>query len=452
MRVTAHTISNEKTAAKMPATAAAYQKNMELILHVIRLLSNNDISLYEKLDKSLSMILEGIRADNGSIMLIDGHASKLVVLAATNKNIINKKQALDPGSISGRSFLYKSPIFIDNIHKDPVFAPKARPANYRTDSLMCIPLISHGDSNAFGVINVSDRQDHTCFEQTDLELLKDYAAWISPILQNSVLLEDLTKEKNKYEKISCDLEMKQKELLLATTERSELVQMVIHDFKSPLSAIISNLELLSYMGMTEEQKPVAATAMEGSQKLMEMINDFLELSRIDHRDDAGEPKDISLTDVLHEELEEFRAIAESKNIRVELLPASDIKVRFQKPMIHHLVKNLLSNAIKYTPENGNIKIFWKVQKSKRLSDASSKIVTFCVEDDGNGVPDEMKRAIFDKFSRIKRDKPVQGTGLGLYICNRIAGMMGGRIWVEDVKPRGSRFCVTMCSREKNSVQ
>ncbi len=426
----------------------AQARDMYLILRVIKLLSMRNLSLTQKLDQSLEMILDGIKAENGSIMLaMEDDTPMMKIWAATNRKIIGKQQVITNDSISGRTFLKNEPILIKNINEHPDFAPKSRPGKYKTDSLMCVPLDTAGGEKAFGVINASDHREDTSFVQADLSLLMDYASWISPILQSSFLMENLALEKEKYKQISYELEIKQKELMISTAERSELVQMVVHDFKSPLSAIISNLELLSYIGMSEDQKPLVGTALEGSQNLLEMINDFLQLARLDQWQENLQLKNTSIMDVVGKEVEEVRPVATSKNISLEVMAGSDIRFSTHENMLHHLVKNLLSNAVKYTQDNGSVKIFWTLKEARRLTDKCNKIIEFCVEDSGPGVPDGMKKTIFDKFSRITSNSHIQGTGVGLYICNRIANMMGGKIWVEDAVPHGSRFCVTMFAPE-----
>lgn len=427
-------------------------QHLNLILQAIKILTDRTASLEERLDKSLEVILEGIRANNGSIMIADEQGIELKVLAATKKHIIGKKQPVNPNSISGKSFLDKQPVFIRDIHQDPEFAPRARPDNYQTSSLMSIPLFSAGDNSVYGVVNASDRHDNTCFEPGDLELLMDYGAWISPMLQNTFLMDAISNEKDRYKALSYELELKQKQLLTANAQRSELVQMVVHDFKSPLSAVISNLELLSYIGMTEEQEPVVSTAQDGSQKLLEMINEFLELARVDDFMESSEFQNVSLTEVVREEADIARSIAEAKNISFEVLSDVEVLVWGQTKMIHHLVSNFISNALKYTPENGSVKVFWNLKKSIRRTDKYPVVITFCVEDSGEGVPEEMKQSIFDKFVRMKKDVNIQGTGVGLYICKRIADMLGGKVWVEDANPCGSRFCATMFSREDTDDQ
>ncbi|MFW5730063.1 MAG: ATP-binding protein [Desulfonatronovibrionaceae bacterium] len=426
-------------------------KYPDLILRVIRLLSEKNLSLSQKLDKSLKMILQGIEAGNGSIMIADDQGSNLVVLAATRKKILGRKQPVSQDSISGRSFLKSEPVFIRNIHEDQDFAGRARPGSYRTDSLMSVPLLVPEEDKAFGVINASDRLDNTAFQQIDLDFLKDYSSWISPILRNSLLMEDLAREKEKYQRISQELEIKQNQLMISVKERSELVQMVVHDFKSPLSAVISNLELLAYLDMNQEQKPVVDTALAGSQKLLDMINEFLELARLDQWQETDVIQDVSLQETVREEVEEIMPVAVGKSISLKITGEADIMVRAGKNMLSHLIKNLVSNGVKYTPEGGMVMIGWASEPGRRSSDGSLNVVRLYVDDSGPGIPLESRKEIFERFSRINSSKGIQGTGLGLYICQRIAEMLGGKIWVEDAPSGGSRFCVTMHSREAGRV-
>ncbi len=422
-------------------------RDMELVLKVIKLLSARNLPLNQKLDQSLGMILDGINAENGSIMINSDDRTELKVWAATNKRIIGKKQGVSTESISGQTFLSSQPVLIKNINDHPQFAPKSRPGNYRTNSLISVPLKNDAGDTAFGVINASDHRLDSSFSRNDLNLLLDYSAWISPILNSSLLMEDLKREKEKYRQLSFELEIKQKELMISTAERSELVQMVVHDFKSPLSAVISNLELLSYMEMSRDQRPVIATALDGSQKLLEMINDFLQLARLDQWQESDQTDDIFIKDMVQQEVENILPTAKAKSISVEVVSDHDLKVRAHNSMLHHLLNNLLTNAVKYTPDNGTVKISWIPKQAKRITDKCSSIVELCVEDSGQGVPDQMKKAIFERFYRAAGSSHIQGTGVGLYISNRIANLMGGKIWVEDAVPHGSRFCVTMPSAE-----
>jgi two-component system sensor histidine kinase KdpD len=245
--------------------------------------------------------------------------------------------------------------------------------------------------------------------------------------------------------------MKQKELLITHTERTELVQMVVHDFKSPLSAVISNLDLLRYMGISEEQENILDTARNGASKLFEMINDFLQVARLDQwQEQKGRLQPTELLPQVQKSVQEAAPTAEAREINLTLDSGGDVRVIAETSLLAHLLSNLLSNAIKYTPQGGEVLVYWDVLDSKRAEDEYDRIVKICVRDSGPGVPDELKKKIFDRFSRADRDKDIQGTGVGLFICNRIVTIMHGRIWVEDAPEGGSIFCVTLYAPREES--
>jgi two-component system sensor histidine kinase KdpD len=216
-----------------------------------------------------------------------------------------------------------------------------------------------------------------------------------------------------------------------------------------LTAIISNLDLLRYVGLAEEQEPVVETALEGSQRLLRMINDFLEVARLDHfQNESGKLERINFLPIIENLVEEMAPVARKKKQTLELAKNEDVFVLGEYTLLHHLMQNLLTNAIKYTPESGVIRIDWHTKHSSRREDPASKMITFLVEDTGIGVPDDLKDSIFQKFSRGSSHSRHQGegSGIGLFICQRIVTILNGKIWVEDVDPRGSRFCFTLFSQ------
>ncbi|WP_457571776.1 GAF domain-containing sensor histidine kinase [Desulfovulcanus sp.] len=423
---------------------------LKFVRRMINVLTDPKLRLTQKLDQSLALILKKISARQGSIMLLDKEDNQLIVLAATKKDIVGKGQSIDCSAISGYVFKTGEPLLIGDINKDPRFRPRTRTKNYRTDSLLCVPLISpHQD--VIGVINASDRLDDTSFTQNDLGLLLKFANYLCPLVENSYLLHKLREEREKYKRLAQELELKQRELMITYTERSELVQMVVHDFKSPLSAVISNLDLLKYIGLKEDQEPVVNTAMEGAEKLLEMINGFLEVAKLDHWQECkGKLGPTAILPIVRQEVEGIEPIAKAKQIDVQITNEEDVLVFGDPALLSHLVQNLLSNAVKYTPREGKVRVFWEVKTGKRKTDRYNKIVKFCVQDNGPGVPDDLKKVIFNRFTRAKRHKGIQGTGIGLFICSRIATLLGGKIWVEDVRevqPKGSCFCVTLYALE-----
>lgn len=418
-----------------------FQEELSFLRRIIYFLTDTKYSLSEKMQASLVLILERIKAKQGSIMLKTKNKNKAKIVASTNPKIVNLEVDIDPETISGYVFSTGESIYFKDVKRSVRFKDKIRKGNYQSSSLMCIPLV--GKWGVVGVITASDHKEQSFFYQSDYNLLKDYASLLSPLIENSCLFHQLEQEKIKLEKISEELRLKQKELELTYTERSELVQMVVHDFKSPLSAVISNLDLLKYVGITEEMQPIVDTALKGAKDLLSMIDDFLQVARIDDwKNKKLSLGPVELKPIVLDLLESFKTIANEKQINLQLETEEDILVWGEEGILKHLIQNLLSNALKYTPRQGVVKVNWQVKKSRRKSDRFPYFLLFYVEDTGPGVPDELKQKIFDRFQRLKRDKQIEGTGVGLFICNRIVNILEGKIWVEDAKPKGSKFCFT----------
>jgi len=425
-------------------TAAESIRLTVFLREMMAILANRSLGLAEKLEQGNRLIQEKTKSGQASVMLYDEEESMLKVVAATRKEIVGLTQKLSPESVSGYVCTYKQPLLIKDIASDCRFS--CRGSKYRTSSLISVPLLSSTDDQVIGVINVSDKEGNEPFVEDDLNLLLEYSGWITPLIDNLCTLDRLEKEKERYQTLAQELELKQQELLIASTERTELVQMVVHDFKSPLSAVISNMDLLSYLGASEQQKPIIETAFKGASKLLEMIDDFLHISRLDQWQESGmEPHPVDLLPIVLTEVNDVISTAQLRGINIENRCWEPVQVLGDETMLKHLVQNLISNAVKYTPDHGHIVIGTDSWKSRRGSDPSQTVLKFYVEDNGEGIDDQDKEAIFDKFVRTakSRESGIKGTGIGLFICRKIVTMFKGKIWVEDVKPHGSRFCVIL---------
>jgi signal transduction histidine kinase len=421
----------------------------QFLRNMMTILASRSMTAAEKLHCGGMLIQSRIKSRNASVMLYDGDKKELKVVAASRKEIVGISQPLSPESISGYVCTHKVPLLIKDIDTDSRFC--CRNGSYRTKSLISVPLFAD-QGQIIGVINVSDKEGGGPFTEADLSALLEYAAWITPLIESLAIFEKLETEKVRYQELAQELEIKQKELIIASTERSELVQMVVHDFKSPLSAVISNMDLLSYLGPSESQKPIIDTAFKGATKLLEMIDEFLHIARVDDCEEKGVViRPVSFLPLVLEQIEALMPLAREKNMSIENGCKLDVQVLGEPMLLGHLVQNLVSNAIKYTPANGVIRIGMGAWESRRTGDPTHTVLKFWVEDNGEGVEDRYKESIFDKFVRTEKsvESGIKGTGIGLFICRKIAAMFGGKIWVEDVKPHGSRFCVILFIPEEN---
>lgn len=421
-----------------------FQPELSLFLKsMMAILADRSLNSAEKLAHGGRLIQQRIGSGQASVMLYDQQSKQLKVVAASRSEIVGMTQALSEKSISGYVCTHKEPLLIQNIAEDVRFSRSN--ATYQTASLISVPLLSE-KNDIIGVINVSDKKNNRPFDTKDLEVLLEYAGWITPLIDNLFIQDQLEREKERYRELAQELEIKQQELIMTSTERAELVQMVVHDFKSPLSAVISNMDLLSYLGPSPEQQPIISTAFQGASKLLEMIDDFLHLARVDEWQESGaKVGPISFLPIVEKQIDQLAPLALEKNITIENTCTDEVTVLGEQVLLGHLVQNLLSNAIKYSPENGVVCLGMDQWQSRRAADPTTKVLQFWVADHGPGIEEKYKTRIFEKFVRTDAsiESGIKGTGIGLFICKKIVTMFKGKIWVEDNIPSGSRFCVIL---------
>jgi two-component system sensor histidine kinase KdpD len=206
------------------------------------------------------------------------------------------------------------------------------------------------------------------------------------------------------------------------------------------------------MGVREDQRKIVETGMAGASSLLGMIDEFLELARADQwKKEKVVLVPLSITDLVQKELVVIQPLAAEKSIGVDIPNGKDVRVLGDQTMVKHLMQNLLSNAVKYTPKGGKIRVDWEVFSSRRASDFSKTMIKIWVEDSGIGIEQESREIIFEKFSRTSqaRSSGIRGTGIGLYLCRKLIGLLGGKLWVEDSSLNGTRFCFTLFVSEEH---
>lgn len=220
--------------------------------------------------------------------------------------------------------------------------------------------------------------------------------------------------------------------------REDLSAMIYHDLRAPLSNIISSLDILTTMLPGEEDstfRSVFQITVRSADRMQRLINSLLDINRLERGQPLTNKKTIDITDLAKEARETVLPGAEAKQQQLELtfarrLPALLVDV----DMIRRVMINLLENATKFTPTGGKIGMG---------AQPEGKFVKVWVEDDGLGIPPEMKEFIFEKFTRLKVEGTPKGVGLGLAFCRLAVEAHGGKIWVEPKPERGSRFIFTL---------
>ncbi len=219
--------------------------------------------------------------------------------------------------------------------------------------------------------------------------------------------------------------------------KNDFVNHVSHELKTPLASITAYSEMLleDEAGTEEMRKEFCTVIQSQAQRLNRLIEDILNVSRIESGLVKVEKKPISLAVLIKEQTRMLKSYAEEKNITImgnELIVYDQVYA--DKDMITQVIVNLLSNAIKYTPEGGTVKIETEVDEVSGLSRVS-------VTDTGVGIPEDDIDHVFDKFFRVDENKKkAKGTGLGLNLVKQIIEKVhNGRVFVRSKVGVGSTF-------------
>ena len=260
---------------------------------------------------------------------------------------------------------------------------------------------------------------------------------------------DITERKT----MEYELEKKVEELEKANEQLRELDRLkdnflstVSHELRTPLTSIKSFAEiLLNYEEDRGTQREFLGIINEESERLTRLINDFLDLSKIQAGRVQWQTAEVSLSAVAEAAVNITRPVLEKEklNLTVDIEPGLPL-VLSDKDRLQQVFTNLLGNAVKFTPEGGNVGI--KVWLSKGdVTPDKPDMVTVSISDSGIGIAPENHEKIFEKFGQVGdvlKDRP-KGTGLGLPICRKIIENFGGKIWVESELGKGSTFFFTM---------
>jgi len=220
--------------------------------------------------------------------------------------------------------------------------------------------------------------------------------------------------------------------------KSDFVSFATHQLRTPLSGIKWMLEL----AMRETAVPETAAsfmkdALGASQRLIQLVNDLLDVSRLESGRMKATPQLVDLVDLTRTVLDELKLQVEEREHQLTVTSAEDPLDVFADPqLLRQVVLNLASNAIKYSPSRGTI----DVQLTREGS-----FVRWQIKDTGIGIPKESQRHLFEKFYRADNVAALEtdGTGLGLYLVRLIVEQLGGRVGCESEEGQGATFSFTV---------
>jgi len=220
--------------------------------------------------------------------------------------------------------------------------------------------------------------------------------------------------------------------------KSDFISLVSHELRTPLTTIKALVELISMKpGMPNPQKTrIMATINVETDRLIRLIVDLLDLSRIEAGYVAWRSEDVSLEEVITNSLSCMGPLFENKGISLTTaISPSGLTVPGDRDRLIQVMTNILSNAVKFTPSGGAVHV-------AALSEGGQVVVE--VSDTGSGVAAQELERIFEKFhrSRSRTATAIEGTGLGLAISRQIVDYHGGKIWAVSEAGKGSTFFIT----------
>lgn len=358
----------------------------------------------------LPRIVESARdltdADDASILLVEGRGEKLRFAAATSGSNISALESVEvpiDRSLAGWVVRNQQTAIVEDAQSDPRMytIDGAGP----TLSIVAAPMI-FGDK-VIGVLESLTQRDRRSFTAQDVETLETLASIAAVAVQNARLF-----------------------------QQSDWVAEVVHEIRTPLTAIISYADLLQRDGIGESMREqFAAIIQHEGERVNTLVTQFLDLARLESgrvslaRDRLHIPTLISLA------VNVMKPLAEKQNTELRVQLAEGLPpILGDSQRIHQVLLNLISNAVKYSGSNATVTIKgWYACPD----------VVIAVTDSGPGIPPELQSRLFQKFARLPGSEQRVGTGLGLLITRQIIEAHGGRIWVESEVGKGSTFAFSL---------
>jgi signal transduction histidine kinase len=399
---------------------------------ILRAISNSprDVQpVFDTIARSATRLCEALDA---SIFRVDGDRLSFV---AHHGPIAQRhgefSLPLVRGTVGGRSVLESRTVQVADLqnehHEFPDAVENARRFGFRT--ILSVPLLREGI--AIGGIQLR-RAEVQLFSERQVALLQTFADQAVIAMENVRLFTELRSRNH-------DLTQAHAQLEAASRHKSEFLANMSHELRTPLNAIIGFSEVLSdrmFGELNEKQEEYLQDIHVSGQHLLSLINDILDLSKIEAGRMELELTDFDLASPIQNALVLVRERAGRQGIALGgTIDVNLGTIRADERKVKQVLLNLLSNALKFTPEGGRIDV------RAAVNDGMAEI---SVTDTGVGIAPEDQTVIFEEFRQVgTADKKVEGTGLGLALSRKFIELHGGRIWVESRVGQGSTFTFTL---------
>jgi PAS domain S-box-containing protein len=221
------------------------------------------------------------------------------------------------------------------------------------------------------------------------------------------------------------------------TLREDLGAMIYHDLRSPLSNVLTSLDMMKTilpLDQDETLKSILAIVDRSASRVHRLVNSLLDINRLETGQSITDLQEVAIQELVAEVIEVVQPVMDSKSQRLVVDLDGEPRIWVDQDMIRRVLVNLVENAVKYSPLDTDVTI--------RTEQRDGEIV-FRIMDQGPGIPPEMREAIFSKFTRLQGENMPKGIGLGLAFCRLAVEAHGGEIWIEGREDGGSVFLFSL---------
>ncbi len=319
--------------------------------------------------------------------------------------------------VVGRAYRTGRAQLVADVRHDPDYVAVLE----RVQSELAVPIQHAG--RVLGVLNL-ESDEEGAFGEEDLRLAQSLADAVALALEGARLHQELAEKHHNLEELE--------------RLRDDLTHTMVHDLRSPLTAIRGAVEVLAMAEaevLTPSHRQILSIATRSADQMAELIDSILEVSQLEDGSLPVERGRVSLRPLLEEVIQQQARRAEERRLLIVNEVATDLADAWADAgLLRRVVENLLSNAVRHTPGGGRIRIGAGPEPS------DPRFLRVHVADTGPGIGEELKARVFHKFVT---GGPTPGTGLGLAFCRLATEAQGGRIWVESRPGGGAKFFFTV---------